>query len=153
MCNPKCSLCLFDSSYCQKCSNDNYVLKNNVCLPKNSSICEKNTYYNEENKKCENCDIGCIECYSPQLNSCLSCSNRRKYLENGICVNKCSEGYFLKTELNENKQCFKCNSKCFSCINDSNNCSKCKDGYMLTTNNECKQIVLYGNKFSNKMNK
>ena len=122
-------------------------MKNNVCLPKNYSVCDKNTYYNENNKKCENCDIGCIECEYFNLDSCLKCSKRRPYLQDGICINKCSEGYFIESKSNENERCFKCDSNCYSCVNHSRNCTSCKNGFKLNEKNECKQILLNGNKF------
>lgn len=104
-------------------------------------------YYNERYNKCQDCDIGCIECDSSTINGCLKCSDRRHYLQDGICVSSCTDGYYLETGLNDNRRCIKCNSNCHTCLNNSNYCLKCKHGFKLTEKNECKEYILRGKQF------
>ena len=59
----------------------------------------------------------------------IKCKTGYDYLENGNCVEKCSEGFFLK-----NKDCLECNASCKECDKNENNCIKCNEDEYLNIN-------------------
>jgi len=57
---------------------------------------------------CKKCEDPCLTCAN--LISCLTCNNKLNLL-NDQCVEKCPDGYY-----SNNKECFRCNPICNTCI-------------------------------------
>lgn len=70
------------------------------------------------------CFSGCLNCFGPALNQCLSCSSSL-VLQAGQCVSNCSVGYYQS-----NNSCLPCPSQCASCIN-AIYCTSCSSGFFL----------------------
>ena len=84
------------------------------------------------------CHNNCLTCYNKEnelSTNCIICKNESLLIQDGNCVNYCSEGYIL-----ENNICKKCHPNCLNCIiskdnlkYDSNNilesmgCLECKN--------------------------
>lgn len=111
---------------------NNYKIINSQLLIYN---CEENYTFSEGecilicNDLCKTCNI-----YSGNINDqkCTSCKNENHVLQEGNCIEECTEGYY-----EEEKQCLKCSDSCKIC-EDSEKCKVCYDGYYLEENNESK---------------
>ncbi len=115
-----------------------------MCSLPNQFKCEKNMFFDQDTNQCQFCDISCLECISST--NCSKCNNRRHYIENGLCTEKCSDGSYALSMIDNNiNRCIRCNSNCKTCENDSNNCSSCHQGFELNNKNECVSIVFNGN--------
>ena len=99
--------------------------------------------YKYENGKCilGQCNENCKECmaYSEDNNNqkCISCKDSNLFLQEGNCVKKCSDNYFV----NE-KKCENCDNSCKSCSKNSQNCTNCKEGYYMvktSDSNKCEK--------------
>ena len=82
---------------CYKCKEKYYP------SPENNGNCyleeEKkiNWYFDLSNSKFGFCDEKCKSCFG-EKNNCTLCANSDLVLDNGNCLNNCSEGYFPKEE-------------------------------------------------------
>ena len=131
--NNKCGLCkdLGDGNV-YKFYNQPGCLKekpeNSIYVNEDLKIIDCDNNYKYENGRCiQNCHNNCDKCsmYSTDINNqkCTSCKNGELFLQEGNCVEKCSNNYFLN-----NKNCKKCDNSCETCDKASNNCTSCKDG-------------------------
>ena len=88
------------------CAN-NYKYKNGKCLLSNChDNCDECNYYSEDNNN----------------QQCISCRNEKLFIEEGNCVEQCSEQYFLNM-----KKCIKCNESCRTCEFNKDNCLTCDE--------------------------
>ena len=53
-------------------------------------------------------------------------------MEEFICKTECEVGYYPDSS----DVCHKCNDQCLKCENSKNNCTECKENFILV-NNEC----------------
>ena len=155
-CQEGCKICGSAITECRECSNG-YVLKDSKCLKQQTS-CEEGKYLTTE-KLCDLCDTSlCKGCISTST-TCISCQGSL-LLQNNVCVQTCSEGYFPNSD---NTECRRCDSTCDSCTSDNlcvscinnlalmdgrcisgNECEK-TDGYYLVSSNDklfCKKCSL-----------
>ncbi|EAS02613.2 serine protease (macronuclear) [Tetrahymena thermophila SB210] len=80
----------------------------------------------------QQCDQSCSSCSQDQISECLSCKANYFYLnEQYQCLNKCPQGTYLDSNLN---QCLQCASQ-FCSLCSSTQCLQCSDGYSLDPNN------------------
>ncbi|EGR32455.1 leishmanolysin family protein, putative [Ichthyophthirius multifiliis] len=99
------------------------------------SNCPNGLYFSYLSRQCVECNTQCLRCSGPSKNQCLECGFL-KYLEEGQCVNQCSNNFILVNQ----RKCVKsvnqgCEQECEKC--DSENkviCTKCKDQYFLNLN-------------------
>ncbi|CAK81957.1 unnamed protein product (macronuclear) [Paramecium tetraurelia] len=142
-----CSVCQIKNQQlnCVQCNPDKFKYKTN-CL----DTCPSG-YYDNENKDCVVCSLGCSSCNSQE---CLECQNQYN-LTDKICqckiegcqtcnsidiCDKCTEdfGIYFKSKClkecpseyyEKNKTCLQCDSECKTC--DINGCLSCKENYYL----------------------
>lgn len=97
-----------------KCPDGYFVLNND--LGESTGVCKK-------------CSDNCSKCEDE--NKCISCETG--LIENGKCVNSCSEGHYQKDD-----KCLPCNdTNCGLCNkNDPSQCNKCKGDFFLK-NGKC----------------
>lgn len=67
-----------------------------------------------------------------EINQCTKCAEGF-FNENGVCVEKCSNGNFANSET---KTCEPCDISCLTCVDSSTNCTSCPDNTYLL-NNAC----------------
>lgn len=60
------------------------------------------------------CNFPCRDCAVGKPSQCLTCfmDTTLAYLEDGTCLEKCSDGYFFDKQ---SLSCKKCNSNCLTC--------------------------------------
>ena len=135
-----CKKC-FGTSFlnlCQECE-DGYILEKNICKhvstnkdPEETEAVETEEIKTEEAE--EDCIIGLEE-------KCLLCKNEKGKKNN---CDKCNEGFYLPTDLQNNTKCETCKKidNCISCSGSLNSpiCNKCEIGYKLISN-KCEEIV------------
>ena len=148
-CDPKCSECVHEKSFCLKCREDLatdesddriLALKLNSCVfVAKSSECDQAMFYDVGSGDCRFCDITCEECSGRGEYSCLKCAQRRPYIQDGRCVDKCSDGYYLSAELS---RCLRCGPDCQEC--DEAKCRVCQDGFVLNGDQQCERKLFYG---------
>ncbi|TSL97355.1 Proprotein convertase subtilisin/kexin type 5 [Bagarius yarrelli] len=166
-CHYKCRSCggpYYDD--CDSCEND-MLLKEGKCVSMNDAVhcepshfvngmfmvasthmcvssCPAGTFGNKTSGHCEECLPGCVRCNEAQ--HCLKCINHL-YLQNGLCVAKCTKGY------SEGSECRSCAEQCATCTNEAGYCLSCEQPYLLykhtcvvhcpegyyVESNECKQ--------------
>ena len=142
VCYHSCETCIDDYSgensrkhNCLICKESYYPSpdNNNNCY----TIDEKpaNWYFDSNHSKFEYCESGCTSCTGQS--SCTSCRSGL-YLDNGLCKQKCSSGYF-PSMISVNSysfndyyyKCNKCYENCQTCSNEGNSdnmkCDSCKD--------------------------
>ena len=120
------------------CSGTNYYKYE--YLGKCYSTCPPGT--SAYNNKCYPCDSNCKTCNlnsNTQLNTiCTSCYSN-KYLNNGKCVNSCTNGFYTSESDSSIKIC-KCeNKKCKVCSSESLSkdlCISCNDNYYQKLNDK-----------------
>ena len=146
--NNECWLCKdFGNEYIYKLVNYSECLKekpqNSKDINPNLNIIACIDGYKYENGKCASgqCNENCKECiaYSEDNNNqkCISCKDSNLFLQEGNCVKKCSDNYFV----NE-KKCENCDISCKSCSKNSQNCTNCKEGYYMvktSDSNKCEK--------------
>ena len=92
---PNCTKCLPDLTTCTDCKK-NLILYNKDCHP----TCPVGTY--PLGTTCHECSKYCDQC--KDLNSCKRCTSPY-VLQDGKCVNKCNDGFYLDTNTRECKKC------------------------------------------------
>ncbi|EAR90593.2 deoxyribonuclease II family protein (macronuclear) [Tetrahymena thermophila SB210] len=140
ICGVDCAQCLESADNCTTCKdgfsfNNKKCIKNEVsktkichisCLtctkdsdPNACSSCPPNLFLTNLNTCLPyQCDKSCLTCSSPyNPQSCLTCKG----------------GYYLNKIT---KQCMNCGIDCAQCIESADNCTACKDGYILK-NQKC----------------
>ena len=168
-CDPKCSTCSGTATYCLSCPlNGNSALYNNdcvtncpalyykrvadsVCQPcdvtckscSGPSISDCTGCYDGSfvstlpSGSCSLCDISCKTC-STSSTHCDSC-DVGLYLSSAtnVCGNTCPDGTFPNSATNK---CQNCNLSCGKCTGGTaSDCTKCADGYFLSTTGSCLQ--------------
>ena len=142
-----------DNNQCGLCKdidkkNPFKVINTTECIkekPENSYYVNEKLYliacdegYIFENGICKQnitCDDKCKTCKEEPKEgnqNCLSCKDENDFLQEGNCINKCTDGFYDVG----NKTCSKCNETCKTCEINSNNCTSCIDGKYLE-NNTC----------------
>ena len=111
-----------DSHYVNKKLNliacdEGYIFDNGLCI---------------QNIKCGDKYKTCKEEPKEGNQNCLSCKDENDFLQEGNCINNCTDGFYD----DGNKTCSKCNEACKTCEINSNNCTSCIDGQYLE-NNTC----------------
>ena len=130
--------------------HENYIIENtNICIDK-----VKEGYFISNNKTglLSRCHSNCKKCsknYTENSQNCDICRDEL-FLQEGNCVENCSEGYYL-----ENNECFKCHDNCLNCeigpiIENgkiiSMSCSECKNSEflnMIKNEGDCFPIIAY----------
>ena len=145
-CDDTCETCELSPSYCKTCKTIDaqeysLVYKNNYCvINKKNNECDSGEYFDATLTDCKRCDITCGECKSGGEDSCLSCIDpRRPFLNEGHCVGRCNEGFYLNETL---QRCFMCSDNCKTCKSNANECVDCKDGFKLNSMNQCEEVML-----------
>ena len=132
---------IIDSSNYNNCGGKcTFIIRpEDVC----ANNCDNSIYITQNNKECRLCkDIGdnkykvtnikkqvCLQNQpknSEFVNKDLflvSCKTGFNKLENGNCVEKCSNNYFLDEE-----ECEQCETSCKTCDKNKGNCTSCNDG-------------------------
>ncbi len=92
----------------------------------------------EKEKICEKCDYKCESCHSEKI--CLSCKDG--FLHNPYtkeCKDYCDKGFipFEDKKFKNNIICEKCDSKCNTCEGSLENCTSCKDSFLLKEKKIC----------------
>ncbi|KAM4807977.1 proprotein convertase subtilisin/kexin type 5-like [Rhinophrynus dorsalis] len=87
--------------------------------------CPENTYNDDLQKICLECDTDCFSCTE---NECLLCEDGF-FLLDGVCVTDCGPGFYADDIDNECDTCFR---TCESCHGpDYDECTACKEGFHL----------------------
>jgi len=97
--------------------DEGYIFENGICKQKFT------------------CDDKCKTCKDEPKEgnqNCLFCKDENDFLQEGNCINECTEGFYDVG----NKTCLKCDGICKTCEINSNNCKSCIDGKYLE-NNTC----------------
>lgn len=127
-----------DSKILDYCNDNNclYCSNSEICTqcyegytPNSEGKCIKN-----DEKECYSACSECEEKGDEKNHKCTKCSEKTKVLQEGNCINSCSEGYY-----EESKNCEKCSKNCTSCSKGeekngniiNRNCKTCKEGYYL----------------------
>lgn len=136
LCHLTCESCIGPlETDCVSCNNLFPFLYIGTCITK----CP-NSYYSAKGI-CESCDPACISCSGPLKTNCLQCLNGN-FLENGICVTKCSETYWIN---NDTLTCEKCINPCLTCKSELI-CNTCIDNYIFNNERCVKfEIILVDN--------
>ena len=131
--------CSEDKSICHECKNYRF---DKYCVAE----CPKNTFPTVE-KRCQQCDKVCENCFGPLAKQCLSCSPGYSLVSDiSECVVHCPSRYRLQRETNE---CLPCPENCATCstllsgsdetINRKKRhdseaiCTSCREGLVLFT--------------------
>lgn len=133
LCEGKCATCT-STTECTKCSSG-YFLSGSDCVincnDHQTATPDTRGYYNDyltdaNAPRCTFCNADCKSCLNASVcNECIS----SKKLQNGSCVDSCSDGYYLS-----GTNCLPCiESNCKTCSNVS--CTECTNGYALKDNN------------------
>jgi hypothetical protein len=56
--------------------------------------------------------------------------------------NKCLEACEADTQIYLGGECKTCNSKCTTCVENVDKCTGCKEGFVLNTDNKCRETCL-----------
>ncbi|EAS07582.2 latrophilin/CL-like GPS domain protein (macronuclear) [Tetrahymena thermophila SB210] len=142
-CSSNCQTCQKSDHYCTSCPN-NMILSGSACIQK----CNYGEYNN--NGFCQPCPPNCVQCIDG--NTCTACTDKTQFqISNGQCVGVCQNGYYNQLSRSDmdlwqqfkfqqivsQPNCQKCNSSCATCSVYQNNCTSCKNGYLLNPNNYC----------------
>ena len=105
--------------------------------------------------KCEACHSTCATCSGPTSTACLSCTGTAAFLQDGACVEQCSNARFVEM-IGAQATCMSCYSSCLTCSSsqstgclscpststpylDKTSClALCPDGKYADSENECK---------------
>lgn len=88
-CSDICKTCSDSSTKCDTCGKDSYFDKfSKSCV----ATCPKGFYADIASNTCSACHLSCLTCKGNNDVDCLSCDiSRHLVLNQGYCVNKCSE--------------------------------------------------------------
>ncbi|CAD8166957.1 unnamed protein product [Paramecium pentaurelia] len=127
-CSYKCEQCDIQPDKCLSCPL-NSIRKLD---PIKGCYCPEE-YFDKENEiTCLKCHFKCKTCKGIEQNDCLSCNSiQHRELKNSLC--QCLPNYFEM----EVQECATCSPLCYECINNSKNCTSCKDDRYLD-GNTCK---------------
>ncbi|EGR32306.1 zinc finger lsd1 subclass family protein, putative, partial [Ichthyophthirius multifiliis] len=112
-CDDNCQTCEngIVNNQCITCNNNQVLLQTKKC----ADNCD-NKQFEDQNKKCQQCDLMCLNC-----------------LNSNTC-DTCEEGSYLKRST---QKCELCDLNCKACI-EKGKCVSCKQNYFLTQNQQCK---------------
>jgi hypothetical protein len=104
---PDNTIVINEKLFLVKCK-ENYVLEGGKCIISCNDLCETCDDFSEDIKD----------------QKCTSCKNIKHVLQEGNCIDKCSNGFYL-----DEKKCLKCSKKCETCTkgpeNGNDNCLTC----------------------------
>lgn len=112
---------------CLKC-NDNFFLKNGICITEITS-CPEKSFINRSTNECNPCSKNCKSCINDNI--CTTCESG--FLNNSKCTDECPTKFFNNPNSNS---CSKCDDSCLTCSLRSNNCTTCF-GSMILFENSC----------------
>ncbi|WWC89025.1 uncharacterized protein L201_003943 [Kwoniella dendrophila CBS 6074] len=141
-CSPACSTCTGPSpSDCLSCNSPRVNLQGScVYYDASTGICDSELsklegvfVVNFGKRECDACPAGCLDCSIPSFANAkgyetLQCSSCQEgyLLEDGKCVRKCNEGWFLpEGNAAKNGTCQKCDSTCSACVFTFTTCTSC----------------------------
>jgi hypothetical protein len=143
VCYPTCETCISVGSdvnhSCTSCKGGYFSLQSfcySTCPQQKDGI----YYYTSITKSCNQCVFPCNACTAAI--SCTSCSTGYYLVENltsNNCVQACPSGYYLIGTI-----CKQCNSLCFLCIDDPDNCPKCIQSAYYLSLNKCVSVCPFG---------
>lgn len=126
--NGICKYCV-DSEKCRECSFENPaeckdcksgILFKGECI----NSCPDGTYYNSNDKECEDCEVNCLLCKSDK--NCDKCKIGLVLFEDN-CLETCPNGYVKVGE-----SCKKCDDNCKTCCkSNQSKCKSCHDDLIL----------------------
>ncbi|XP_043916303.1 extracellular matrix organizing protein FRAS1-like [Protopterus annectens] len=130
-CSSECQRCVADlrsnDHICLWCKKPHFFLLGNSCIPE----CPAG-YYNA-NGVCEKCHASCQNCNGGSPFACTSCKSSLVLAQNGMCVSRCSPGFYLDSS---HKVCQPCNSRCLTC-ESATVCTSCRDPSRVLLFGEC----------------
>ncbi|KAL4482200.1 hypothetical protein ABPG72_017981 [Tetrahymena utriculariae] len=131
MCLSQCLQSYYFNKQLQNCQKCNYPCLN--CLDLKTCTSCMDGYYLQGNK-CLKCDVKCLTCNGGTDQDCLLCNQpfMPQQIDKIECVIKCNVGFYQS-----NQTCLKCNKACSQCINQTNICDVCADGYYKNPDNSC----------------
>jgi len=133
-CSKICKTCESDIYNCKSCPTDLYLVES-----ENRMTCISNSdgfYFDASKGIIKKCTQGCKKCINPT--NCTSCDINSGFLlvQNiNACVLKCPDGYWKNFLQNK---CMLCNSSCKICLDNTNNCQECAEGYVTLKENKKK---------------
>ncbi|CAD8134634.1 unnamed protein product [Paramecium pentaurelia] len=129
-CSYKCEKCDIQPDKCLSCPLNSLRKLD----PIKRCYCPEE-YFDKENETiCLKCHFKCKTCKGIEQNECLSCDSiQHRELKNSLC--QCQPNYYEM----EVQECASCSPFCYECINNSKNCTSCKDDRYLDWNTcKCK---------------
>lgn len=126
----KCSKCeAANLDNCLECKANQLLIENKIGSSKCVNNCPAKYFEVKTTRRCEKCSENCKKCEDEK--TCKKCETG--LLENGVCVESCSKGYYQKGE-----ECLKCEAQnCSICsAKEPTRCKACDDKFVLK-NNEC----------------
>ncbi|KAL4502475.1 hypothetical protein ABPG72_012062 [Tetrahymena utriculariae] len=122
-------------------------IQNSSCISYQCSMCKSGYFLDSASGNCyQKCpaayakqsqsgNFKCVQIsntncklYDQYGNNCLQC-NPSYYLLNNqsstLCVQKCPDGYYSRTDITLGDKCYKCSSNCKTCQYQSNHCLTC----------------------------
>eukprot|EP00039_Didymoeca_costata_P006918 m.94579 g.94579 ORF g.94579 m.94579 type:complete len:1573 (+) comp13452_c0_seq1:154-4872(+) len=112
----------FNGDKCQKCKDENQVLRQGVCI---SGGCEAGYpspgYFEDtDGRLCKPCHTTCDDCTGERADECLSCVGSKVLLPDGTCADSCDRSFYA----NVNNICTPCTPGCLEC-ESATVCTKC----------------------------
>ncbi|KAL4464823.1 hypothetical protein ABPG74_011384 [Tetrahymena malaccensis] len=117
---------------CTSCINGLYLdgTTTGQCV----STCSTSYYKDDSDKKCKKCDSSCLQCLDNKPQFCSKCINGSFLTINtGKCVTDCGIGQWGR---NSDWSCQLCDSTCYACVQNAQNCTSCTGIYYFY-NNQC----------------
>lgn len=136
-CDSNCLQCGNSYETCKLCNNG-YILNNQLRCVKATDICARGYFLNSRTSICEPCTLPCLTC-EVQTDFCTSCS-QALLIEKNKCVEKCSEGFFMRLDPSNNYVCQQCDNLCKTCNESAYKCLSCNDNafqFELTCVSKC----------------
>jgi hypothetical protein len=128
LCDPVCTSCKTNSSYCYSCIAD-YGWTGYYCY----QPCPTAYYFTNNNTNCTQCNLTCIDC--TDLITCSSCTlngTHMAYLLGVTCYTTCPAGYYGDTNYNLGPNtCKACAAGCATCTANPTPCQSCQNGSYL----------------------
>ncbi|XP_013794564.2 extracellular matrix protein FRAS1-like [Limulus polyphemus] len=123
-CHRDCITCVLklgaSSPECIACKDEEKFPQGGRCVSK----CDKSFFLNEH-MLCEKCHPSCLTCDIRGVDGCTSCPPSAVLSHNGICLNRCLEGYY-----DVGGTCHACDYNCLRCSIEGR-CEQCRDKLVL----------------------
>ncbi|KAL4452947.1 hypothetical protein ABPG74_002512 [Tetrahymena malaccensis] len=124
-CDYQCSECATNANNCTKCRGDR--------INPPQCQCPIFKYDNNNEEKCQDCDITCQTCSGSSSTNCLTCMSDRIFnQEYKTCV--CKEGLY---HVFQDRKCGQCSQQCSTCVNSKFFCTSCKFSEDIPLNGNC----------------